>query len=245
MTSPDSRECRDERFTEQDLRASLGECITDDDVRDDAEWYLIEEALWRRMRHEVLRRLPRGTQWDAAAGLVSGFADAEVLREIVFEDAYRAATDRATYARIAEQAIGRPVAVETGPTDQRGRWIELRGIRIFYPVDPLLDGPVTDSQAAPDRPQPGEPDVIGYTHWAYFPDQARAALASYRLALDFDCLVLVEPSAAPADARTRLLLRASRPVRIATLLDAHAEVETTVINCGGVYDGGESGPIPT
>ncbi|WP_329376103.1 ribonuclease E inhibitor RraB [Streptomyces sp. NBC_01483] len=76
-------------------------------------------------------------------------------------------------------------------------------------------------------------DVIPYTHWAYFPDEASARGCAEELA---DYVTRVRKAAEGSE----WLLLAGRDVAIDDLVERHGEVEAIVTRHGGHYDGGEA-----
>lgn len=81
--------------------------------------------------------------------------------------------------------------------------------------------------------------IIPYTHWAYFPNKAMAQDCARELP---DYVTRIDP---PLDDESPgWLLRGGRDVEIDGLLERHAEVETIVLRCGGMYDGGEATYMP-
>jgi hypothetical protein len=87
--------------------------------------------------------------------------------------------------------------------------------------------------------------TIPYTHWAYFPDQAKAHACATELN-ELGCLVRVDAPEAELEtggynAYPGWLLRASRDVVVDELVQRHEEAEAIVVRHDGTYDGGESG----
>lgn len=76
-------------------------------------------------------------------------------------------------------------------------------------------------------------DMIPYTHWAYFPDEASARRCTEDLA---DYVTSVRESMSSDD---WLLLLAGRDVEVGRTVERHEEVAAIVERHGGVYDGGE------
>lgn len=77
-------------------------------------------------------------------------------------------------------------------------------------------------------------DMIPYTHWAYFPDEA----AAQRCAQDLpDFVTRVRK---PLPDSTEWLLLAGRDVEIDNMVARHEEVAAIVERRGGNYDGGEA-----
>lgn len=77
-------------------------------------------------------------------------------------------------------------------------------------------------------------DVIPYTHWAYFDDEAAARRCAEESLQDY-----VTRIQRAADSSQWLLL-AGRDVPVSKMVERHAEVRAVVERHGGVYDGGES-----
>lgn len=76
-------------------------------------------------------------------------------------------------------------------------------------------------------------NIIPYTHWAYFPDEASARHCAAELA---DYVTRIRQS----HADSQWLLLAGRDVEVDGLVERHGEVAAVVERHGGLYDGGES-----
>jgi hypothetical protein len=240
--------CADERFTRAFVYDWLAGTTEDvEDLGEGDDWKPVTDGLFLVMQEQVAIRLPPTAAWDPDTGTVTGYTDVDVLKEIVFEDAFHATTDNPdAWSQVASSALGRPIRVGWQAEAGEGRWVRLHDEMLYYPMDEITVSGIRpgDSQQDPRRPTSADPGVVGYTHWAYFPTAAFAALAAYRFALYFDCLTVLDEPDASAEPSRRVRLRASRPVRIGTLKFAHDEAAYVVRRCGGIYDGGETGYLP-
>lgn len=77
-------------------------------------------------------------------------------------------------------------------------------------------------------------DIIPYTHWAYFPDEASARRCA-KVLPDF-----VTRVREPLPGSDQWLLLAGRDVPIDYMVKRHGEVAAIVERHGGEYDGGEA-----
>jgi hypothetical protein len=79
-------------------------------------------------------------------------------------------------------------------------------------------------------------DIIAYTHWSYFPDEASA-----QRCVEADLGDYVTRVREPVEGGgPGWLLLAGRDVAIADLVERHEEVAEIVERHGGMYDGGEA-----